>query len=60
MEELKEGNIVYHKSTLKKGKIWSKVEGPVDQWIVEWEDNEITAHAKNELLTEEEHKEINS
>jgi len=57
MRKLKEGDTVYHKFNLKKGRVWSKVEGPVEQWIVEWEDNEITPHTESELLTEEEQKE---
>ena len=55
MAEFKDGDIVYHKASLKKGVIAYKTAG--GEWWVKWDEKEGTACTDAELLTEEEYKE---
>jgi len=52
MAEFKEGDIVYHKSTGRKGLILGP---PVQAWPVAWKEDNRSLHTEMELLTEKEH-----
>lgn len=54
MPDFKEGDVVRHRVTLKKGTLWDRVPGQPNQWMIEWEDGQISNHAEVELITEEE------
>lgn len=52
MAEFKEGDIVYHKATGRKGLILGP---PVQAWPIAWKEDTRTLHTELELLTEEAH-----
>jgi len=52
MAKFKEGDIVYHKSTGRKGLILGP---PVQAWPIAWKEDTRTLHTEIELLTEKEH-----
>jgi len=52
MPQFKEGDIVYHKATGRKGVILGP---PVQAWPVAWKEDTRTLHTELELLTEAEH-----
>jgi hypothetical protein len=56
MGSFKPGDLVYHKSTNKKGVIKEKERNGDDWWIV-WQDGNASFHAEVELYSEEEHRE---
>ena len=55
MAKFKEGDIVYHKATHKRGVISRKSTGA--RWYIVWEDGNGGVHTEAELYTEEEYKE---
>ena len=50
--KFKQGNIVYHKSTLKRGLVMTDIGNRID---ILWEDNEEHFHYLFELMSEEEY-----
>ena len=56
MGKFKEGDIVYHKATDKKGVISGKSGEAIDMWIIVWDDGNKDVHTEAELYTEQEHE----
>jgi len=52
----KEGDIVYHKATQKRGVIVAK--GTRREWIISWKDGSQTEHNEVELFSEGEWKNL--
>ena len=55
-EKFNEGDIVYHKATLKRGVIPGRSTSKAD-WIIVWNDSVRYSHAEAELYTEKEYEE---
>jgi len=53
MEKFKEGDIVYHKATRKRGVLSTKYDS--GGWIIVWEDDKSGHLYETELWTEEEY-----